>query len=175
MTRAEHDRARVKEIKQLAELSSWDRTLSPLLPSGEAMVTSMSIDGTQAPVIVFVVEDEFLIREAVGAALEEAGFTVLFAHSGDEAIAILEKGNAPPIRALVTDIDLHTEATGWEVARRARELHPAIPVVYTTGRRADEWSANGVPNSVLIAKPFAPAQIVTAVSQVMNAAPPPSG
>jgi DNA-binding response OmpR family regulator len=130
---------------------------------------------TQSPIIVFVVEDEALIRELISPALEEAGFGVLTATNGEQAICILEEENGPLIRAVVTDVDLGTEINGWDVARRARELHPTIPVVYITGGNADEWSANGVPNSVLICKPFAPAQVVTAVSQLLNAAPPPPG
>jgi hypothetical protein len=35
-----------------------------------------------------------------------------------------------------------------------------------TGASADQWAANGVPNSILLEKPFAPAQLVTAVSQL---------
>jgi DNA-binding response OmpR family regulator len=127
-----------------------------------------------APVVVLVVEDEFLVQEVVRPALENAGFDVLVAFRGDEAVEILEKDDPGAIRALVTDVDLRTKITGWNVAKRARELHPDIPVVYTTGGTADEWSANGVPNSILLAKPFAPAQVVTAVSQLLNAAPPPS-
>jgi hypothetical protein len=41
-----------------------------------------------------------------------------------------------------------------------------------TGAAAADWSANGVPKSILLNKPFAPAQIVTAVSQLLNASPP---
>jgi DNA-binding NtrC family response regulator len=69
--------------------------------------------------------------------------------------------------ALVTDINLTGKLLGWEVAKRARELHPEIPVVYMTGAGHD-WAVNGVPNSVLVSKPFAAAQIVTAVSQLLN-------
>jgi CheY-like chemotaxis protein len=61
--------------------------------------------------------------------------------------------------------------SGWEIAKRARELHPEIPVVYVTGAAAAEWSSKGVPNSLIIQKPFAPAQVVTAVSQLLNAPP----
>jgi hypothetical protein len=43
-----------------------------------------------------------------------------------------------------------------------------IPVVYTTGAASADWGSNGVPNSVLLQKPFAPAQIVTAISQLLN-------
>jgi hypothetical protein len=38
-----------------------------------------------------------------------------------------------------------------------------------TGAAAEEWGAHGVPNSILLTKPFAPAQLVTAVSQLLNA------
>jgi CheY-like chemotaxis protein len=74
------------------------------------------------------------------------------------------------VRAVVTDVDLNREITGWDIARRARELYPDIPIVYMTGANADEWTAMGVPESVLIAKPFVPAQMVTAVSHLLNAA-----
>jgi DNA-binding response OmpR family regulator len=125
----------------------------------------------QDPVIIFVVEDEVLLRDLIGPALEEAGFSVVTASNGEEAIGLLEREDVPPIRALLTDIDLGTEISGWDVARRARELRPGIPVVYVTGRGAEEWSAQGVPNSVLITKPFAPIQVVTAISQLLNEVP----
>jgi CheY-like chemotaxis protein len=79
-------------------------------------------------------------------------------------------------RALVADANLAPGVlTGWDAARRARELHPDIPVVYMTGSEAHEWTSQGVPNSVLVPKPFAPAQIVTAVSQLLNQGNTPRG
>jgi hypothetical protein len=47
-----------------------------------------------------------------------------------------------------------------------------LPVVYITGATADEWAIQGVPNSILLTKPFAPAQLVTAVSQLLNTGTP---
>ena len=38
-----------------------------------------------------------------------------------------------------------------------------------TGADAEKWPINGVPNSILLNKPFAPAQLLTAVSQLLNA------
>jgi two-component system cell cycle response regulator CpdR len=58
------------------------------------------------------------------------------------------------------------------LARSAREINPALPVIYMTGTHGEEWASKGVPNSVLLLKPFAPAQIVTALSQLLNALPP---
>ena len=83
----------------------------------------------------------------------------------------LLKGNKGKYRALVTDINLVGRIDGWEVARRAREIDPAFPILYITGADADRWPSHGVPNSVLLTKPFAPAQLVTAVSQLLNGGP----
>jgi hypothetical protein len=49
--------------------------------------------------------------------------------------------------------------TGWDVAKRAREIVPTIPVVYMTGDGVVEWTSKGVPYSLLLTKPFVPAQI----------------
>jgi hypothetical protein len=42
-----------------------------------------------------------------------------------------------------------------------------------SGDSAEDWGSKGVPNSIMLAKPFAPAQLVTAVSQLLNASMPP--
>ena len=125
----------------------------------------------QSPLVVFVVEDDVLIQPLLIEPLEEAGYKVLVASSGADAIKILDGQEAASIRALITDINLGPSSpSGWVVARRAREIHPDIPVVYVTGDSAHDWSSQGVPNSLLISKPFAPAQIITAVSQLINQA-----
>jgi hypothetical protein len=43
-----------------------------------------------------------------------------------------------------------------------------MPDIYMTGAIDDDWPVNGVPNSVLLTKPFAPAQVVTAISALLN-------
>jgi CheY-like chemotaxis protein len=122
-------------------------------------------------VVILVVEDEKAIQETLEDALSHAGFETSFTVSGEDAVALLQGDNSK-YRALITDINLLGEMDGWQVAHRARELNPDIPVIYMTGAAAADWSANGVPKSILLNKPFAPAQIVTAVSQLLNASPP---
>src|SRR6478736_1409615 len=63
--------------------------------------------------------------------------------------------------------------SGWDLARKAREAEPSFPVVYMTGAAADEWAVHGVPGSILLQKPFAPAQLTTAIAQLLNVAAPP--
>ena len=118
-------------------------------------------------VLVLIAEDEPQIRDILQASFTDGGFAVLLASSGEEAITAIEtKGEA--VRALITDIILGSKMTGWDVARHAREKNPDLPVVYVTGTEGHDWASLGVPNSVLIAKPFAPAQVLTAVSQLLN-------
>jgi CheY-like chemotaxis protein len=117
---------------------------------------------------VLVVEDDHLVQSLVEESLTDGGFEIAIAATGEEAIALL-KGKHIQYRALVTDSNLAAKVDGWDVARVAREIDPTFPVVYMTGAAADEWASKGVPNSVLLSKPFAPAQLVTAVSQLLNA------
>jgi CheY-like chemotaxis protein len=129
--------------------------------------------GVDNPVLlILIVEDDFLTQELVNGALAEGGFQTEITASGEDAITLLQ-GDGSKYRALLTDIHLNGELTGWDVAKRAREINPEIPVVYMTGNAADQWPSHGVPRSVLLNKPFAPAQVVTAISQLLNEAPPP--
>ncbi len=122
-------------------------------------------------VAVLVVEDEDLIQAVIRDALTDGGFKTEVVASGKQAVELLERGNNESYRALVTDIDLSGEINGWDVAKRAREIHPEIHIIYMTGAAADQWPSQGVPHSVLLNKPFAPAQIVAAVANLLNQTP----
>lgn len=125
--------------------------------------------------IVLVVEDEPLIGLTVEDALGEAGYDVRLISKAIDALHELESA-AEVLSALVTDIRLQGGKDGWQLARRARELNPTLPVVYMSGDSALDHSSQGVPHSLMVQKPFAAAQIVTAVSTLINKAPPtPSG
>lgn len=119
-------------------------------------------------VIVFLVEDEDLLCGVLQEALTDGGFAITSANTGEEAMALLDE-SGQGYSALITDIRLPGKLTGWDVARHARELKEGLPVIYITSS-GDDWRSKGVPNSILLAKPFAPAQLVTAVSQLITAA-----
>jgi DNA-binding response OmpR family regulator len=120
-------------------------------------------------VLVFVVEDEPLIQDMLEAPLKDGGYEVATAASGEEAVSMLE-AQGSTFQAVITDVNLgRDKLSGWDVAKRARELNTSVAVIYMTGDSGHDWAANGVPNSVLLLKPFAPAQVVTAVSQLLNA------
>jgi CheY-like chemotaxis protein len=123
--------------------------------------------------VIMVVEDDQSVQSIVEEALTDGGFEQAIAASGEEAVTLL-KGYKGKYRALVTDINLVGSMDGWEVARHAREIDPEFPVVYMTGASADDYGSHGVPDSIVLTKPFAPAQLVTAVSQLLNAGTPPT-
>ena len=122
--------------------------------------------------LILVVEDDQLFQDVVEDCLSEGGFEAVIASSGENALELLDAAEGK-YRALVTDINLSPgELDGWDVAQHAREIDPHFPVVYMSGKDADDWASKGVPKSIMLAKPFAPAQLVTAVSQLLNASPP---
>ena len=118
-----------------------------------------------APVLLYD-EDDTMIRLALVDALEEAGFRVISAHDGDATIQLLhEQGQT--LNGLITDINLGDGPDGWCVARTARELMSGLPVVYVSAVSEHEWTSHGVPNSVMITKPFVAAQVVVAISSLL--------
>lgn len=119
---------------------------------------------------VLVVDDDPLIRDLVETVLVDGGFVVLTAPNSEQAMALLERDRARDLAGLVTDIGIDMPDAGWAIAVRARQLNPALPVVYMTGDSADDWASRGVPNSVVLEKPFAPARVVVALSSLMNKA-----
>ena len=125
----------------------------------------------QAVPVILVIEVDDAIQTIVEDALSEGGFEAAIAASGEEAVTLL-KGQKGQYRALVTDISLRGSMEGWEVAQHAREIEPDFPVVYMSGKSAGEWTVKGVPNSIMLAKPFAPAQLVTAVANLLNSGTP---
>lgn len=116
---------------------------------------------------ILVVEDEYPIQQMIEDTLTEAGFRVTVLSSGEKALSAIATDGAE-YKALVTDIGLGGRLKGWDVAKYAREKEPTVAVIYMTGHSADQWASQGVPNSVLLEKPFAPAQLVTAVAQLLN-------
>src|SRR5687768_10795698 len=119
---------------------------------------------------ILVVEDEPLVRLTIVECLEEGGYTVLEAADGTSAMERINQ--AEELRGLVTDIRMGAGSDGWEVAHVARQKFPSLAVVYVTADSITEWSANGVPQSTVLQKPFAAAELVTALANLLVASQP---
>jgi DNA-binding response OmpR family regulator len=123
--------------------------------------------------LILVVEDEYPLQGILEDALAESGFETDILSSAEEALTLF-MGGTKKYKALVTDVRLMGRLSGWDVARRMREADPTFPVIYMTGAAADQWASQGVPGSILLEKPFAPAQLITAISQLLNIGSPPT-
>jgi CheY-like chemotaxis protein len=119
--------------------------------------------------VVLLVEDEPLVLLVAQDALEAGGYTVVPVQLASEALEVLDS-RISELSGLVTDIRLPGGPDGWEIARHARELKADIPVVFATADSAADWPVKGVPNSVVVQKPYAGAQLLTALSTLMTTA-----
>lgn len=115
---------------------------------------------------VLLVEDEAPVRSLLARILRNAGVEVIEEISGDSA-AIRAPLNAAP-DALVTDIVM-PGISGYELARRLRERHPTLPIVFISGYADEETldAASGCPNATVLMKPFSPSELVRRVRRAL--------
>ena len=103
---------------------------------------------------VLLVEDEPLICELAAEALEEQGFEVETVDNAGDALRRLNSGLS--IDILFTDVNLKGAMDGGALARRARELRPGLPVMYTSGRPSAIQQLQPVEGSMFVPKPYDP-------------------
>jgi len=120
---------------------------------------------------ILVVEDSKTVRDVAAGMLRSLGYNVLEAGDGHAALAILKQPVA--IDLLFTDLIMPGGINGQELLRRARELHPDLKAMFTSGyseqflqdRRSAEVS---VP---LLNKPYRKRALAEAIRGVLDAAP----
>jgi len=125
-----------------------------------------ALHGTET---ILVAEDEPMVRKLTVRTLERAGYTVLAAADGEEALRMFEE-NRGAISLLVLDA-IMPKLTGHEVHRRIKEVSPGTRVVCCTGydreiARSDCLVRDNVP---LIQKPFTARTLLSTVRQVLDA------
>jgi CheY-like chemotaxis protein len=118
---------------------------------------------------ILVVEDEPLIADVVVWQLEEAGFAVVTASTGDEALALIS--GPSNFDVLFTDIRMPGRTDGWLLAEKARERHPKLPVIYASGYSPHQ--ARTVSGSVFLLKPYRANMLLDALTKVGVALPSP--
>jgi CheY-like chemotaxis protein len=108
---------------------------------------------------VLLVEDEILLSDVVAEELEAAGYQVLTALTGEEALMLLEAQDS--VDLLLTDVRLPGGVDGWQVAAAARRTFPALPVIYAVGYPVDQpRKASG---SRFVSKPYCSAAVFEAI------------
>lgn len=113
-------------------------------------------------VCILLVEDEREVADVTREALSDAGFSVTVALDDRTAYQTLEH-EARSFAAVVTDINLGSGVTGFDVARCARRLNEDIKVIYISGQgpHADQFS---VERALTVEKPYDPRNLAEQVA-----------
>jgi CheY-like chemotaxis protein len=117
---------------------------------------------------VLVVEDEDLVRLFVRRALEEAGYEVLAASNGEEALEIFA-AESGAVDLVLTDVVM-PRMKGPELSRRLMGLSPGTPVVYMSGyieSQALQDQLADRPGS-LLRKPFRATELYEKVRRALD-------
>jgi PAS domain S-box-containing protein len=130
-----------------------------------AAVESLMPGGSET---ILLVEDEDVVRGLARKILEHAGYHVLEASRGEEAVRLFHQ-QAQPIDLLLTDVVM-PETSGKEVADRLTELLPGLRVLFMSGYTDEAIVHHGVldSNVEFIQKPFTPAALVRKVRAVLD-------
>ncbi len=117
---------------------------------------------------VLLVEDDDAVRLLASQVLRIAGFDVLSAGSGLEALEQYEhRGHS--IDLLVTDV-LMPGMTGTQLAERLKLVRPGLRVLYVSGYPGDELSRQGLAEEgiELLRKPFTPSELNARVAELLR-------
>jgi CheY-like chemotaxis protein len=118
---------------------------------------------------IMVVEDEVEIRELVAASLAVAGYQVLCAEDGRDALEQL--GAHPEVDLLFTDILMPGDVHGYDLAREARRLRPNIKLLYTSGYALSAALSRTAPieDARLVRKPYRLDQLMGEIRRTLDA------
>jgi len=117
---------------------------------------------------VLVVEDDAAVREMVGRLLERAGYDVLEATDGVEAMAVTRL--KPPLDAIVTDVVM-PNMSGVALAEAMIDRYPSIGVVLLSGYAPDHLDLERVmaQGAIFVAKPVSAEGLMQAVRVAVDA------
>jgi PAS domain S-box-containing protein len=142
-------------LPRVQDSAPRDRHLRPTTDGG----------GTET---ILVVEDEEGLRRVAVRALTSAGYKVLVAANGGDALQTLEQ-TAGPVHLLVTDIVM-PGMSGRELADRLRDTRPDMRVLFSSGYTEDVILRHGVLDEHLhfLAKPYSISDLRAKVRQVLD-------
>jgi signal transduction histidine kinase/CheY-like chemotaxis protein len=117
---------------------------------------------------ILVVEDDAEVRTTVVEMVSELGYRVLKAVDAQSALVILQSG--VPIELLFTDVVMPGPVRSPELARQARELHPDIEVLFTSGYTENAIVHGGRLDAgvQLLSKPYSREELARKLRQLLN-------
>lgn len=120
--------------------------------------------------IVLLVEDEPAVRFIAASVLRCAGYTVVEAADGNEALRVFAE-NKPPVNVVVSDVVM-PRMGGREMVERIHEQQPDLPVLFMSGYPKDELGPDVLARRGIAfqPKPFTPEMLANSVRALLDAA-----
>lgn len=116
---------------------------------------------------VLVAEDDAQVRGLASRALANAGYRVLVARDGGEAVRLFED-HREAVDLCVLDLVM-PKVSGRAAWLEIRRLRPDVPVLFASGYSEDSVFEDGAPEGAeLIAKPYQPAELLARVRTILG-------
>jgi CheY-like chemotaxis protein len=119
---------------------------------------------------ILVAEDEAIVRAVTARVLDRAGYTVLEAEDGEQALEIVRRHEST-IDLVISDVVM-AKLDGCELARRVTSEWPGLPVLLVSGYNGDEMSfpRDAAGPIDFLMKPFTPSELLAKVSRLVPSA-----
>jgi PAS domain S-box-containing protein len=158
-------------LESAPERGTTFRIYLPEVDEAPTRAAAPSLAARAAPeATLLVVEDDGPLRSIMARALSDAGYRVIAAESGPDALRAAA-GHSGDIDLLLTDV-IMPGMNGRELAERLAAQRPATPALFLSGYTDDILGPQGVlePGVHLLQKPFTPAELLAAVGKRLGAA-----
>lgn len=144
------------------------RVVLPRLEHAEVAPVNAGTSGVSAGRgVILVVDDEAALGKITKRTLEKAGYTVLLAESGEEALQVLEH-HPTMCDLLVSDVVMRT-MSGPELAALLRDRYPTLRVLFVSGHSADVLTNHHLQDldAAFLSKPFSVSQLTRKVKETL--------
>lgn len=153
---------------EAAELGRQLRQQGLTLPAAVSIAPPLDHDSASSPRTILLVDDEPQLLQLVKKALQSEGYEILDARHGPAALATALKHRGS-IQLLITDMQM-PDMNGDELAAALRRDRPDLSVLYISGCAGGPAyrPRDGRPNDSYLPKPFAMADLVSRVRDLVG-------
>ncbi|MEE8435682.1 MAG: sigma-54 dependent transcriptional regulator [bacterium] len=118
---------------------------------------------------ILVVDDEKAIRNGLKDLLEDEGYQVMLATSGEECLSLFFGDNESVVSAVLLDIWL-PKIDGIEVLRNLKQLHPHLPVIMISGHANIETAVTATKSGAyhFVEKPFSEETLLLTLNNALH-------
>jgi PAS domain S-box-containing protein len=119
--------------------------------------------------LILIAEDEPAVRQMITKVISDAGYTVIEAFNGEEALRKCELHGFGNIDLLITDM-IMPQMGGRELSEHVRRKNPRIRILFISGYTDDSMIRKRIeePGAAFLQKPFTPASLVQKIRQLLD-------